>query len=63
MTRSETEIRRKIDAARVAASILKANGHVFEAEQVLTLCRSALSLHETARRLHADAMKLRETKP
>lgn len=59
-SRSEHELARKIEAAQVAASILNAAGHSFEAEQVRVLCRTARGLHETAKRLHTDNMALRQ---
>lgn len=60
LSRSERELQNKIEAAECAASILKGRGFNFEAEQVKVLCRAARSLHETARRLHADNMALRK---
>jgi hypothetical protein len=59
LSRSEQELRRKVDQARVAASILKGAGEHFYAQQVLDLCRSAEALRMTCSALHADNMALR----
>lgn len=60
--RSKRVLMRKIDQARVAASILKGRNEHFYAEQVLVLCRTAEGLRETCSRLHDDNTELREWK-
>jgi hypothetical protein len=57
MTRSE---RHEKDARQVEAT-LRAEGRAAEAEAIAAVCRSLVSMRQTASRLHADNMALRET--
>ena len=61
-SRSEKELRRKIEAARCSAATLKAAGRHYDAEQVLALCRAASSLLTTARIQYRDLQELRGRK-
>ena len=60
LVRSEKDLRLKIERARLSASILKNGGHPYDAEQVLTLCRTASSLLTTARLQYAELQELRK---
>lgn len=53
-TASTKALQRKLDQARTAASFLRDRGEHFYAEQILVLCRTAQSLHQTAVQLSAD---------